>query len=279
VRRIFTTEQTDLTRSTLRWGMRQGKWIRLQRGIYLEGSDPPAPIDFARAKVLAGHTEARGTLAGVMHGLDSVTLDTRPTRRRTPPSVRIVNIDGIPCVDGIQTLLDLAALLDDRRWEHAFEAALRKGLASVAAMEESLGVVSSARNAGAQRIRRVLALRPAGAAPTESLLETLMVQLARDIPGLPPPVRQYTVYDEHGEFIARVDLCWPQLGLFIELDGQQHTGQPVYDARRETAIVAATGWLVGRFTWHEVVRLPRTTARRLACLVDQARARPMARQA
>ena len=97
-----------------------------------------------------------------------------------------------------------------------------------------------------------------------------MVQLARDIPGLPPPVRQYTVYDEHGELIARVDLCWPQLGLFIELDGQQHKGQPVYDAMRETAVVAATGWLPGRFTWLEVVRLPNLTRRRLEALGAQA---------
>ena len=72
---------------------------------------------------------------------------------------------------------------------------------------------------------------------------TQAAALARDVPGLPPPVRQYTVYDEHGEFVARVDLCWPELGLFIELDGQHHPGQPVYDARRETAVVAATGWL------------------------------------
>jgi hypothetical protein len=125
----------------------------------------------------------------------------------------------------------------------------------------------------------VLALRPPGAAATESLLETLMVQLAREIPGLPPPVRQYYVYDEHGEFVARVDLCWPELGLFIELDGQQHPGQPVYDARRETAVVATMGWLVGRFTWYEVFHIPHATARRLAALVDQARRRPLAQPA
>jgi very-short-patch-repair endonuclease len=67
------------------------------------------------------------------------------------------------------------------------------------------------------------------------------------------------------------DLAWPDLGFFVELDGQQHGGQPVYDARRETAVVAATGWLPGRFTWHEVVELPITTARRLAAVADQAR--------
>jgi hypothetical protein len=35
-------------------------------------------------------------------------------------------------------------------------------------------------------------------------------------------------------------------------------------------------WLCGRFTWTEVVRFPRSTARRLAALVEQARRRPLA---
>jgi hypothetical protein len=276
VRRIFTTEQTELTRSTLRWGERTGKWVRLQRGIYLEGSDAPKPIDLARAKVLAAHTAARGALAGVLHGLDGVTLDSRPTRRTAPPWLRSLTIGDVPCADGLTTLLDLAALMNAVTWEHALESALYKRLTSVEAIEAALPELSRARTSGSGLIRHVLALRPPGARATESLLETLMVQFARDIPGLPPPVRQFTVYDEHGDFVARVDLCWPELGLFIELDGQHHPGQPIYDARRETAVVAATGWLVGRFTWYEVVHVPRATARRLAALVHQARRRPMA---
>src|SRR5205823_13525374 len=118
--------------------------------------------------------------------------------------------------------------------------------------------------------RRVLLLRPPGAPATESLLETLMVQLVRRVPNLGEPVRQYVVCDADGQFIARVDLAWPDIGLFIELDGQQHKDQPVYDARRETAVVATTGWLPGRFTWTEVTRYPRSTARRLAALAEQA---------
>ena len=117
--------------------------------------------------------------------------------------------------------------------------------------------------------RRVLGRRPAGAPPTESLLETLMVQLARTVRGLPEPVRQLQIGH------ARLDLAWPQLGLFVELDGQHHKDQPVYDARRETAVVAATGWLCGRFTWTEVVHMPNTTSRRLAEVAEQARRRPV----
>ena len=136
-------------------------------------------------------------------------------------------------------------------------------------LEGSMPAVGRARVPGTTRIRRVLDLRPDGAPATESLLETLMVQLIRTVPGLPDPVRQLVVDS------ARLDQCWPDIGLFIELDGQHHRGQPVYDARRETAVVAATGWLCGRFTWTEVVRLPISTARRLAELAEQARRRPL----
>jgi hypothetical protein len=279
VRRIFTAGESGLTRPTLRWGVRTGKWLRLEREVYLDGAEPPSEVDLARARVLAAKTGARGTLAGVLHGLDSVTLDSWPTRRSSPPYMRSFDVGSVPCADGFTTLIDLAAVMNDTTWEHALEAALRKQLVTLQELESALPELSRARTPGTTLIRRVLALRPAGAAPTESLLETLMVQLARDIPGLPPPVRQYTVYEEHGECIARVDLCWPQLGLFIELDGQQHPGQPVYDARRETAVVAATGWLVGRFTWYEVVHIPRSTARRLTGLVEQSRRRPLAQTA
>ena len=81
--------------------------------------------------------------------------------------------------------------------------------------------------------------------------------------------------DAYDQFVARVDLAWPELGLFLELDGERHKGQPVYDANRETAIVAATGWLCGRFSWTEVRHNPVPTARRLARIVEQARRRPM----
>lgn len=154
MRPIFTTNDTQLTREMLRWGVRQKKWRRAQPGVFVEGPAPLEPIDLARAKVLAQRTVARGTLAGVLHGLDSVTLDNRPTRRTSPPWLRIWTIDG-----------------------------------------------------------------------------------------------------------------------------QHHPGQPVYDARRETAVVATMGWLVGRFTWYEVTALPHTTTRRLAALVEQARRRPLPQSA
>lgn len=152
------------------------------------------------------------------------------------------------------------------------ESALRKGVASIPGLH-----VTGAPDA--RRIRRVLAMRPSGAPPTESLLETLMVQLARRVPNLGDPERQVVVRNEYGDFVARVDLAWREPGVFVELDGEQYHNQPVYDARRQTAVEAATGWLCGRFTWTEVTRLPNTTARRLRSLAEQAWSRALAMSA
>ena len=287
MRRLFTTEdalKAGLTRDALRWGQRKGRWRRIENGVYGDGPEAPSPLDRARASVLATRGIACGRLAGVLHELDGITVrgpevavapsgnGRRPgVRRRDIDPSRIVAAGGIPCTDGLQTLLDLAGTVSDEAWEQALESALCMKLTTIAEIE-----AAAPRLPGADQIRRVLALRPDGAAPTESFLETLMVQLARTVEGLPPPVRQFRVFDQSGVPAGRADLAWPELGLFIELDGEHHKGQPVYDANRETAIVAATGWLCARFTWSEVVYHPHVTARRLAKILAQARRRPVA---
>ncbi len=273
MRRLFLSEEVP-SRAELRWGEQAGRWRRIDRGVWAEGSEKAAELDRARAAVMATGGVASHHLAAVLHGLDVGKLDgtwvtvppsgngrrERVVRRALRPE-RVVSVAGLRCTDGFQTMIDLAPSLSDLVWEQALESALRKGLTSVAAFDDVPGM----------RVRRVLELRPVGAPPTESLLETLMVQLVRTVPGLPDPVRQYPVEEAH----ARLDLAWPELGLFVELDGQHHKAQPVYDSRRETAVVAATGWLCGRFTWNEVVRIPHSTARRLGALAEQARRRPV----
>ena len=268
MRRLFKSD--EVTEAVLRWGEHKGRWRRADRGVWAEGSEELSRLDTARAAVLATGGVASHHLAGVLHGLDSVGLDgpwvtLAPTgngrrphakRRRLAPE-RVVTVAGLRGTDGTQTMLDLAGTLSDAAWEQALESALRKRLTSMEALDGrgKPGVLG----------------RRGDVPATESLLETRFVQLARTVPGLPDPVRQLTIEPAR----ARLDLAWPDLGLFVELDGQHHEGQPVYDARRETAVVAATGWLCGRFTWTEVVRVPGSTARRLGALAEQARARPV----
>lgn len=261
MRRLFTTAESGLSRHALYWGEKTGRWRRVQRGIYADGPDDPTPLDIERAKVMASGSPARGGLGGVLLGLDSVTLDGAPTRRTMPDSTTIVA--GLPCADARTVLFDLSATLDDDTWEQALESALRKRLVTIADFD------ALPRNVpGVRRVRRVLARR-GDAPPTESLLETLMVQLIRRA-GLPEPTRQQRITTRHGTFVARVDLCWPDLGVFVELDGQGHRDQPVYDAARQTAVVVATGWRVARFTWWQVTRSPKWCARQLRALMTRA---------
>lgn len=260
------------TEEQLRWAHDTGRVTRVVRGVYGSGADNPSALDRARAVVLRRKAEARGHLAGVLHGLDAVELDDRPTRRRSLPADHVIVVAGLPCADGLTTLIDLAASLDDLTWEQALESALRKKLTTVSAIEAALPALSAARVAGTARIRRVLALRPPGAPATGSLLETLMVQLGRRVEGMGDFVRQHEVWDGD-RLIACLDLARPDVGYFLELDGQQHKDQPVYDAMRQNDVVSLTGMLPGRFTWTEVTRYPKSTQRRLARLHAQAAAR------
>lgn len=284
---FFIAEESGLTRAQLRVGVKQGRWRRVDRAVFRLGGHEVTPLDRAVGGILATEGIASGRLAALLHELDAggapvfdATVDPgqctrRGPRRRRLPTYRVTVVQGFSCTDGLQTLVDLAPLLDDDLWEQALESALRKDLVSVEALEEALPLLGEARTPGVVRMRRVLALRPAGAPPTESLLETRAVQLVRHVPGLELPTRQYAVFDEHGRFVARVDLCWPELGLFLELDGEHHKDQPLYDASRETAIVAATGWLPARLTWTEVVVHPAATTRRLRAVKAQAERRPL----
>lgn len=281
MRRLFTTAEASargVTSARLRWGEKTGHWRRIERGVDGVGPEPPSPLDIARARVMASGGAARSGLAGVLHDLDSVRLAPPAlSRRLANTGDNLAIVAGVTCANGLLTLIDLAATLDDDAWEQALESALRKKRTTIAELEAALPDLGRARVPGTSRMRRVLARRPDGAPPTESLLETLLLQLARAVPALGELDRQVEVFDEHGIFVARVDLAKLELGLFFELDGQQHLGQPVYDASRETAVVAATGWLCGRFTWHEVTRTPRTTQRRLTGVASQAERRPIKR--
>ncbi len=283
----FTAAESGMTRARLRHGEAIGRWRKVTRTTYRFGSDPVTLLDECLALVVVTGGLASGGVAGVLHGYDAVelrrpevTLPIGSTNRhqrvrRRSVGGEPVTFGGIDCTSALQTLVDLAAESDDDSWEQMLESALRKKLVLIGEIEALLPELSRSRTPGTARIRRVLARRPNGAPPTASLLETLFVQLRRRVDGSTEPCRQVEVRNAYGDFVAFVDFAWPELGIFIELDGQHHEGQPVYDARRETAVVAATGWLVGRFTWDEIVRHPVATARRLAELLERARLRPI----
>ena len=167
-----------------------------------------------------------------------------------------------------RTLVDLGDILTDESWECAMESALRQGRLTFGDLEVQL--IRPIK--GVRRARRVMSMRPANARPTGSYLETKFVQLLRKHTELPAPERQWEIRRPSGAFVGFLDFSWPDIGLFIECDGQQHDIQAVYDASRETAVVALMGWLPGRFTWHQIMKTPVDTARRVEQLYEKASA-------
>lgn len=78
---------------------------------------------------------------------------------------------------------------------------------------------------------------------------------------LKAPLRQYEISYE-GRFIKRPDFAYPEEMVAIEADSAAwHLGREYW--QRDLAVnnqLAALGWIVLRFTWHQVVKEPSSVA-------------------
>ncbi|MEY2418304.1 MAG: hypothetical protein QOG90_984 [Actinomycetota bacterium] len=273
LRTATTLAEQGITEARLRWALDTGRWTLIIRGVYGRGAAPPSKLDVARATALVTQGVCHGFVAGELLTFDKVTASTPEVwvprscrseragvKRRASMPADTVDVAQVRCTNAADTLLELANRLGDDEWEQALEFCLRKG-------HVTPELVGSWRN---RRIRRVIGNRGGLQLPhTDSLLETLAIQLIRTDPTLPTPTRQLRIFDPMSErFIGRVDLCWPALGIFLELDGQQHRDQPVYDAARQNKVTAATRWLCVRLTWDQVTKWPEATLRDLRPLLS-----------
>jgi hypothetical protein len=259
------------TTERVRSALHSGTITRIIHGVYGAGPEVPSQLDMIRATALITGGVCDAVLTAQLQGWDGVerwgphVLVTKQssgkrgwTRRVKDLPVNTVEFGQVRCMTPADALRELASILDDVHWEQALEYCLRKHLVTTSEVSEWQHA----------RVRRVIRLRGGLLVPpTESLLETLAVQLIRKDPSIPTPTRQLAIFDADGNFVARPDLCWPELGIFIELDGQGHEDQPIYDANRQTRIIIKTGWRPGRFTWTQVHDFPEATLRDIAALV------------
>ena len=109
---------------------------------------------------------------------------------------------------------------------------------------------------GVPRLRRVLALMDGGG---ESPQETV-ARLALIDAGLPAPQTQVRVFDEYGQFVARLDMAYPDLLVGIEYDGQQHWTDPRVRQRDidKQFVLTELGWQIIRVS-RDLLRHRRTT--------------------
>jgi very-short-patch-repair endonuclease len=190
-----------------------------------------------RIDVTVPHGRHRGSVPGVV--LHKARLQRSDIRR----------IDGIPVTGPGRTLVDVAALLDDRRLAAALDTALLRGLVSIPALRRYIDERGLGRNRGVGRLMRLLDDRELGV--PESELERRFLAVAKRF-RLAAPARQAPV----GPY--RVDFAYPEKRLLIELDGRAtHGTAEAFEADpiRQNALVL-DGWVVLRFTWKQLRERP-----------------------
>jgi very-short-patch-repair endonuclease len=134
--------------------------------------------------------------------------------RRTPRPAAIAQLDALANATGLKSV-DVEAVI-----------AQHKG----------------ARDVG--RLRRVLCLVDGGAeSPAESRTRLALIDA-----GLPKPQTQIRVFDQYGDFVARIDMGWEEFRVGVEYDGAAHwtdSRQRAHDIDRLAAL-ESMGWAIVR---------------------------------
>ena len=170
----------------------------------------------------------------------------------------------------LRTVLDLADRLPFVEAVVAVDMALHQGLLGL----DELGTYV-ARNSGRKgvvRLRGVLdAAEPASESPMETRLRLLLV-----LAGLPRPMAQVRLHDDHGRFVARTDLYYPSQRLCLEYDGATHRDSLVDDDRRQNRLLNA-GFRLLRFTAADVLGIPDEVVAQVRAALDPPAAAPNSR--
>ena len=266
-----------LTDREIRNRVARGSLVRVRRGHYIiSGETVPEAAHLrllaATLPHLAPENVISHTSAALLHGFPvrRPDLEQVTTIRRTPghgcqsrklrarhtaiTDSEITLAGHIPVTTQARTVCDLARTAPFEWAVAAADAALHQGL-DPADLEIPLDLHPALR--GTTRARRVLAFADGRSeSPAESISR---VHMARA--GIPSPVLQHEVFDRNGEFVARLDFAWPDLGLAGEVDGRikyddllpaGHDPIEVIlaEKQREERIRQATGWWLVRWDWN-----------------------------
>ncbi|GAB3311382.1 hypothetical protein GCM10027451_23260 [Geodermatophilus aquaeductus] len=238
--------------------LRSSAWRRLYRGVYADAElpdDPDVRISGA-CLLIPAPAVFSGRTAAHLHGAGELLDPAMPVEVSVPPGVRFGPIAGLrvrrtvlpasdvtvvhrrPSTTGTRTALDIARAEPLVEAVAALDVLLARGVVDRAGLRRSLDAAPSPR--GMRRAGRAVEL----ADPRAESLPESRVRVLLALAGL-RAVPQYTVRDAGGNFVARVDLAFPEHRLAVEYDGAWHAeaGQLGRDRQRLNRLTAA-GWRV-----------------------------------
>jgi hypothetical protein len=237
------------------------RWQPLHRDVYrMHGAPPNWQGDLLAACWAGGARAAASHRSGAaLHSLPGGSrevcelmcprwrrarhggLVVRESKALTDADLTVVS--GIPVTTVARTLFDLGGVYRSGMVELAVEAALRRGLVTLDELDATVRRLSRPGRPGGPILRELVAARSPERAATESDMETRLLQAIRRS-GLPEPVTQHEIW-QGSNFIARVDLAYPEAHIAIEYDSDEfHTGRAstLRDRDRRHRLIAA-GWL------------------------------------
>lgn len=154
----------------------------------------------------------------------------------------------------VDALLDTVLVVTQRRAEEIIDIALQRHWLDATSWDAATRHRFGRGRTGATRLRmlgeRVLE-------DTHSDGERRLWLLMKRA-GLSGWVPNHPLRDAQGRIVAELDVAHPALRVCIEVDGwAAHSGADAFeqDRSRQNALVIA-GWLVLRFTWHQIVHEP-----------------------
>jgi very-short-patch-repair endonuclease len=234
-------------------------WILIYDRVYRIAGAPPTWRSQLRAAAFAagGGAAISHRSAAAMYELPGARSDlveltcvrwkrtTRPglvvheSRRLGPADIQL--IDGLPVTRPERLILDIASQVPRANYlEIVIEAARRKRLITYESTKELFDRHARRGLKGVRALRETLERWDPDSRPTESVMETLLLQTLRE-KGLPEPVVQYAVTDAACRLVARADAAYPDARIVIEYDSkQEHSDefQLARDARRRNTLQA-----------------------------------------
>jgi very-short-patch-repair endonuclease len=256
--------QAGITARMRKGRIASGRWRPLHRGVYAIAGTRPSRSRQVMSAVLAAGPSAAASHRSAAALLGLISGDEGPVHVVVAPSLHLAGrrgvvvhranlrvndirrVDNIPVTAAHRTLVDLAGVVRADVLAGAVDRSLIRGLTTVPRVAAYVHEQHLTNRRGVDKLARLLVDRSNGA--LESELERRFEGKLERSP-LPAPVRQYP-FGAH-----RIDFAYPDHRIAIELDGLAVHGTALAlgkDLLRQNTLVLG-GWLVLRFTWHDVV--------------------------
>jgi very-short-patch-repair endonuclease len=275
------------SRATWDRAHRSGRLVRVHPGVSRLALIEPTPIHVVHAALLAAgegsllsHLSAAWLWGAEVVGHDPVDLTVLDRRRglrlqgvrlHRPLDVRGLRpmfTQSLAVTNPMRTALDVGAVAAPTVVASVVETFVLRRYVSVGTLRRAMVAHARPGRRGLGTLRIVLDDWRLGDIPPDSVLEVTMSRLLY-AHRLPPARFHHVVRTSRRSF--ELDFALVEHRVDIEVDGWAHHGsRRAFEADRERdAELAAAGWLVLRFTWHQVKHRASWVAERIAAAVRQ----------